>query len=432
MEDPVRPDGFQDIHYFDENYFDGRTYSSDDEFTEITSYSLTTPERLSKMLIGESILENSVDEFSTCQGNTPETIYRELKEFWIYPNSETLPKESIVKKMFNRNDFTILLDRVDIALKIMIEKYVGKYFSSFFNTSMNSGELDFGWNDFGEVTGVIVRSDITKKQIREMVLVEVRKCIDVTLPYCESEGKTDRQYYEDKIEKSIDVNISELSTNPDDIRLEDWSEQYLSKQKKRVDTYNILRKEYLREKMIFLNGLRCFRRSVVDMINDHRVHKDFIRYVRKIHLEEVPLDDPIRGRIIQRILELRRGNPIYFDDGQICREKNDPEMLSFWITRFRDHSGFKLLEKKPEKPQIMKPCKPYKSLLQKNPIARIAKGIHGDPRFKMIVIQIILPGRLSFPPSPERNHHPRFSYVDLSGQIRSPERTFNSNGPSCV
>ena len=394
-------------------------YDSDDEVPP-SECQITSIDKLSKMFIGDIPYE------------IPETISRELKEFWICPNSEMLPKESVIKKMFLENDFYPLRSLINHSLENMMNKYVAKNLSAFFNTNIQCGELNFGWNDDGEVTGVIVESHITRVHILDMIRRQGKHCISMTwLEKGYSNQGFDILYYRKNILESIQVDIKELSTSPENVFLDDWSEKYLVQQQKRVDNYRLTRNKYLAEKRLFLNQLQCFRRSVTEMINDPRIHPGFIDYIKKIKLEGVPLDDPVRNLIISQVKDIEN-NPLYFEDGQICREKNTPEKISFWITRYRDYYCRQLLKKKPIMPFAIRPCKPYKSLLQRNPIARIIKGIHSDSRFKIIIIRIILPGRLAFPPQGKQMYHPSLCYQNPSGEVRSPTRTLTSNGPSCM
>src|SRR5665648_941758 len=67
----------------------------------------------------------------------PESINRELKQFWILPSSKTTLRESAIRHMFETNDFGLLIPYATERLKDMIESYVPKYFCTFINTEVH-------------------------------------------------------------------------------------------------------------------------------------------------------------------------------------------------------------------------------------------------------------------------------------------------------
>ena len=141
--------------------------SSDDE--EYTDYTLTSTEQLDNMYIGAIPYEE------------PETISRELKEFWIYPSMDSPLKESQIQHMFDHDDFSPLLPLVDKRLNEMIDQYVPRYLCTFFNSKMKEGELIFVLNDGGEVTGVLMNSNTECEDVRKMVWKNVQKCVRSSL-----------------------------------------------------------------------------------------------------------------------------------------------------------------------------------------------------------------------------------------------------------
>lgn len=398
-------------------------YSSDDEEEDYVDYSLTSIDELECMYIGAIPYKN------------PETISRELKEFWVYPSMNDSLKESQIRAMFEHNDFSPLLPHIEKRLSDMIEQYVPKYLCTFLNSRMKEGELIFGINDGGEVTGVLMNANTTVEDIRTMVWRSIQSCIESSFKWKPSRYL---EYYRNAIDQIITVNMAELSTDPADILIDDWHQEYLEKQQHRIDQFTQTRDQYLQKKRYFLSMFEFYRRGVVTMINDTNTHNDLIDYVRTRDIQCLPLtgkplqlDDPIREEIVKEIQSIQV-QPVSYYHGQICDEKNDPRNLAFWITRFRDHHCREIMKLRPPTPMLFKPSKLYKGLLQRNPVARIASGINHDPRLKVVIIQIILPGNLSFLPFQGSNYHPFFSFQDSTGEMKTPFRTLNGNGPSCV
>lgn len=405
--------------------------SDEDEYTE---YSLTTSDQLNNMYLGAMPYKN------------PETISRELKEFWIYPSMNSPLKESQIRDMFEEDDFSPLLPLIRERLKEMIHQYVPRYMCTFFNSKMKEGELIFGLSDGGEVTGVLIDSNTEYEDVRNMVWANVEKCVKGS--FGQNIYKSHRpylNYYLEEIEKVLEVRITELSTKEDDVLIDDWHQRYIDQQRQKMHRYRREMDEYLRQKRKFLSKFEKYRRGIVTTINDPNIHDDLIDFVQTIHISNLPLtggelslDSPVRENIVEEIRGIGE-TPIEYEDGQIYDEKSDPNNLVFWITRFRDHHCKRIMKLKPSMPLLSRPCKLYKGLLQKNPVTRIARGINDDPRFKMILIQIIFPGKLSFPfplNMPSNNmYHPSISYIDGSDgkeNRKTPFRTLTKNGPACV
>lgn len=398
-------------------------YSSSDDEDDYVDYLLTTTEELDDMYIGAIPYE------------TPETISRELKEFWIYPSMDTSLKESEIRTMFEQNNFSPLLPHIKVRLSDMINQYIPKYFCTFFNSKMKEGELIFGINDSGEVTGVLMDINTTIDDIREMVWEIIQRCLKMSLHQKEYKYL---EYYQREIEKVFAVNMVELSTEPDDILIDDGHQEYLEKHQERINRYKRTRDSHIQKKRHFLTKFDHYRRGVVTTINDINIHDDLIDYVRTCYISILPLtgkpltlDDPIREEIVKKIRSIQK-QPVSYYPGQICDEKIDPKNLAFWITRFRDYHCHEVMKLRPTTPMLFRPCKLYKGLLQKNPVARIATGVNKDPTLKIVIIQIILPGKLSFSPLHITEFHPLFSFQDHNGEIKTPFRTLTKNGPACV
>ncbi len=289
-------------------------------------------------------------------------------------------------------------------------------------------------------------STINENHVKGMVIQSICSTLKESLTRSNQLDHLDHYYRE--VCQMVTVNMIELSTDPSNVIIDDWHQDYLEKQLHRIERYHLIRGQYMKKKRRFIKEFDYYRRSVAILVNDVDIRDELVHYIRTAEIPQISLSDPIRENIIAKILTTKN-EPISFDQGQIGKEKNDSTRVAFWVTRFRDCYCNEAMKLRPKTPMLFRPGKPYKSLLQRNPVARIAEGIHQDSRLKMVLIQIILPGNLSIslpscegeegneasgPDKKEEklNFHPTFSYLDKMGQFRSPTRILNENGPSCV
>jgi hypothetical protein len=308
----------------------------------------------------------------------PETLKRELKEYRIFQLDDDLSEDTI-RDMFIHNDFHQLVRLAKYRLDNMINRYIPKYFTAFMNTKIRQAELIFGLTDDGEVTGVLVDSLLTKNDI----LLKVWDQIDTCIMKC-------------------------FSNNP---------------------TFCAVFADYKKKMHMFTNHILHYRRSINKMLNDPIVRKELSEFIHTFTTDQYTITDTSRDTVI-RIVKGIDDVSVTFAPGQIMDEKDDPNKLAFWITKFRDYRVNKIQAQKPVTP-IQRTTPLYTSLLLKNPVARIATSIHDATHSKMVVIQIILPGYNSISLPPGYDYHPRFSY-QYGDEIKSPIRCITSNGPSCV
>lgn len=354
----------------------------------------------------------------------PETLKRELKEYRIFQLDDDLSEDTI-RDMFIHNDFHQLVRLAKYRLDNMINRYIPKYFTAFMNTKIRQAELIFGLTDDGEVTGVLVDSLLTKNDI----LLKVWDQIDTCIMKCFSNNPTFCAHYLKHIRSNVDVNIVEISTRPEDIMVDDWSEVHLEQQQARNDEIESVFADYKKKMHMFTNHILHYRRSINKMLNDPIVRKELSEFIHTFTTDQYTITDTSRDTVI-RIVKGIDDVSVTFAPGQIMDEKDDPNKLAFWITKFRDYRVNKIQAQKPVTP-IQRTTPLYTSLLLKNPVARIATSIHDATHSKMAVIQIILPGYNSISLPPGYDYHPRFSY-QYGDEIKSPIRCITSNGPSCV
>lgn len=356
----------------------------------------------------------------------PETLKRELKEFRTLQSIETDLSEETIRNMFVHNDFRQLVPFATARLDNMINHYIPKYFTTFMNTKIQQAELIFGLTDDGEVTGVLVDSSLTENDI----LLKVWEQIDACIMKCFSSNPAFCAHYLKHIRSNVDVNIVEMSTRPEDIMVDDWSEIHLEQQRARIDKVDGILSDYKKKMHAFTNRILHYRRSINKMLNDPTVRRELIEFIRTFTTDQCTITATNRDTVI-RIVRGMDYTSVTFAPGQIMDEKDDPNKLAFWITKFRDTRVDEIQAQRPVTPMHQKAIPLYTSLLLKNPVARIATSIHDATHSKMVVIQIILPGYNSISLPPGYDYHPRFSY-QYGDEIKSPIRCITSNGPSCV
>lgn len=357
----------------------------------------------------------------------PETVRRELKEFRVIQSINSELTENAIRSMFLTNNFHRLVPIATTQLDDMICRYIPKYFTTFMNTEIELAELIFGLTDNGEVNGVIVDYSLTENDIFLKVLAEIDACIIRCFgssPYY--------SHYMKHIRSIVTINMVEMSTRSDDIMIDDWSESYLEKQSRRIKEIERIRTAYNQKMHVFTERILYYRRGINTMLNDPNIRIELVEFIQTFQYDSCTITSTHRQTVIEIVRNIDNTR-VVFRPGQIMDELNDPNNLAFWVTKFRDLRVEEIQKDRPRTNvtvnQYTTPL--YTGLLLKNPIARIANSIHNTTHSKIVVIQIILPGQRSIPYPPRKEFHPRFSYLS-NGEIKSPTRCINSNGPSCV
>ncbi len=109
---------------------------TDEDEADFTDYSLTSREKLEQMYIGALPYGSNDSDDSNDSNDSPETLTRELKEFWIYPSMDTSLKESEIRTMFQQNDFSPLIPHISKRLVDIVNQYVPRYLCTFLNSKV--------------------------------------------------------------------------------------------------------------------------------------------------------------------------------------------------------------------------------------------------------------------------------------------------------
>jgi hypothetical protein len=398
---------------------DGEMY----EDTDDRSPKLTTREEIERWILGM---------VPYCY---PETLRRELKVFHIITSISTsnLDEDSL-RRMFETSDFSDLAPHSLDRLRLMMKYYVPKYFTSFANSNyIDKAEFIIGLTDDGEVNGAIVPIELTDEDVFEMVWNEVSNVICSQSP--EFGGTDAVNHYLHYVKQNLRVELVEM--DPKLSMLDDWSDDFLRDHSAKIRNYERERQLYLTEMHKLTRAITYYRRSVEDMINDPSVHDEFIEFIMThdpsaededvIGISDLTIE--LRRELVNRVRNVATV-PITYNPGQFLNERNDVRNMAYWITRIRDMRVIELCSLKPNPLVRLRPSPLYTSLMIRNPVQRIISNL--PLNMKVVIIQIIFPGRLSIPFPPGCRYHKSMTYIDLNGELRTSARYVNSNGPSCI
>lgn len=362
----------------------------------------------------------------------PETLRRELKSVRLVTDSaDSGFTEEDFRQMIETSDFSPLTTHAEHRLQLVMKYYVPKYFTAFLNSEIRSAEMLFGVEDNGVVTGVVVPIDLTAKQVRQMVWHEVESTIRSQMSAFGDDQVI--EHYIRHVEQNLRVEMVEIDPNLS--MLDDWTDEFIRTQTKKINEYQIRHHIYVTELQRLGRIIQYYRRSVVEMLQDTRVHFELARFIRTHDPsgEEVDgldaLTIEVREELATRVMRIPK-EPITYEIGQISDEKVDVRNMAYWITRLRDIRVEQLLVQKPKALIGPSPNPLYTSLMVRNPTQRIISNLGSG--MKVVIIQVVFPGHLSIPLPPGRDYHRAMSYIGQTGTRRTTVRHMNSNGPSCV
>lgn len=364
----------------------------------------------------------------------PETFRRELKSVRLVTATDSAASgftEDDFRQMIETSDFSPLTTHAGRRLQSVMKYYVPRYFTAFLNSKILSAEMLFGVEDDGVVTGVVVPIDITSEQVRQMVWHEVETTIRSQIS--EFGGDEVIEHYIRHVEQNLRVEMVEIDPNLS--MLDDWADEFIRTQTKKIDEYQIRRHIYTKELQSLGRVIQYYRRGVEEMLQDTRVHFELAHFIRTHDPsgEEVEgldaLTIELRERLVARTMRIPE-EPITYEDGQISDEKGDVRNMAYWITRLRDIRVDQLRVQKPKALIGPSPNPLYTSLMVRNPVQRIISNL--GSKMKVVIIQVVFPGHLSIPLPPGRDYHRAMSYIGQTGGRRTTVRHMNSNGPSCI
>lgn len=409
-----------EVILIDFGYFDESSDSGSDDANELYSKELTTTDEIQSWMLGFVPFKS------------PETLRRELKVYQLVVSSDPTVSglsEDVLQRVFETGDFSALRPHALNRLHQMIEYYGPKYFTSFMNTDIEQAEFIIGLTDDGEVTGAIVPADLTQSDVWDMVWCRIEQTIRSQLPHFGNDEVI--EHYVHYIRQNVKVNMVEMDS--DVSLLDDWTDEFMRAQSIRIAEYQQLRRAYMEKMMKFSHIMQYYRRGVAEMINDPDVYDEFTEFIRT-HVPNI--DGDVTSNLRQTLIDrVRRSvtEPVSYARGQISDEKYDVRNLAYWITQFRDIRVDALRDVRPQVPMVCaQPTPLYTSMMIRNPVHRLVSGIANDPTMKVVVIQIIFPGRKLIPFPPGRSYHRAMSYIDTSGTHKTSVRYMNSNGPSCA
>lgn len=197
-------------------------------------------------------------------------------------------------------------------IKYYFYKYIPKYISSFINANIN-GELIFGVNDYGEITGIPF---FGSKEELEKYIKEIN--IDKLVRY---QGEKSYEITFEIKKLKIDINF-----------LENTSDKMIVEYYKNVKKRNLIIKKYKNDHLKWINKMDKYTCKLSILLSTKRDEfKEFLTLHSPEHLN-------------YKIKESEMKN--------INHLKIDPSHYIFWLMKFKDEILTKIKKLKPKMPDM--------------------------------------------------------------------------------
>lgn len=254
-----------------------------------------------------------------------ENLHREFKEFCfkidlsiVFSNKEIL--EILTTGKWYSKMSSLILQNINLYLV----NYLPKYISCFCNANIN-GELYFGINDDGEITGIPSKIPLTSEIIMKMIIRNIPSYLDIP----------NSDLF---LKQNISVNIVELDVDPillDTTEVDNIIRQYKSKVRKKNEAY----RKYKIAKHKWLKRLNRYRK-LFTMINNKIIREEFVEWMvnKKIY------SDKIKKELDSEIVEIP-------DYNTIIQKKKDKTCMLYWLMKYKDICVEVLCNKRPKKPK---------------------------------------------------------------------------------
>ncbi len=239
-----------------------------------------------------------------------ESLEVEFKEFCLIENDISSDEiYDIVKKgkITNKLNFN---NEIYKTIKHYFYKYIPKYTSAFINAGI-SGDLIFGVNDFGEITGIPFIGSKNKLQ----TFIDNISITHLIKPY-----------YPGIITYKVDELILDLNY------LDDISEKLLKKYYMNVKERENIIKKYKHDRIVWVNKMNEYTCKLPLLLSTKK--HEFENYLN-IHAPQ-HLNYVIKQNEMRNIAHL----------------KNDPTHYIYWLMQFKDCKLQKIKNTKPQMPEL--------------------------------------------------------------------------------
>ena len=248
----------------------------------------------------------------------------EFKEFYLKISPDFILSSEEIFKIVHLGSWDTNLNRIiNMNLRSYIRYYVPKYISCYMNSNIN-GNLIFGINDFGEISGIPYQGELDIKSLN----VYLKKVIKSY-----TKGIDDFNKISFEVKKlDIDVNI-----------LDDLVFDQIQDMNQKIAEYKRINMEYKSKKIKWLREMNKYSTKFYNIMNRNESRKKLIQFCKENSANKDIIDLLESDEEIPVVL-----NEVFY---KRFRDKND---VVHWAGEFKDYNIEKLSESKPSRGEMPK------------------------------------------------------------------------------
>ena len=268
-----------------------------------------------------------MNKYNTTLGDNigfQESLEEELKEFVLKIDAIKYFDESDIQTIIstgkvNQDKFNLMIaDNINHYFKY----YIPKYISCYGNSDLTHGNIYFGVNDFGEITGIPFFGNLTNSFVESF--------IEVVKPYI-----SDKLILSELKFEVVKLNIDDFYNDDNLVTIID---DFYSKKSKFDEEYN----KNLLERHMWKEKIDYFTTRIYDFANRREYRDLVINFIKKS-----PEFNPEYNHIIDK---LESSEIILVGDGtEISQRKINKHDVIYWITECKDITIDNLKKERPNK-----------------------------------------------------------------------------------
>ena len=248
----------------------------------------------------------------------------EFKEFYLKINPNFLLSSKEIFTIINSGIWNINLNRIiDINLRNYIRFYLPKYISCYMNSNIN-GNLIFGINDCGEISGIPYQGELNISSLEAYIKKVLRS-------YTKGMEDFNKVSFE-VIKLEIDTNI-----------LDDNINKQLLDMDQNIAEHKRINEEYKEKKIKWLKEMNKYSTKFYNIMNLNDSRQKLIQFCKDNNANQDIID----------LLESDTEIPVILNKAFYKRFKDKNDVV-YWAGEFKDRNIERLSEIKPSKGEMPK------------------------------------------------------------------------------